>query len=108
MCRPSSLEANFGDEWRLFACRKVFFQCFHVVAEGLLACRGDFAGGAGHLALETFLDGDVAGGGEFVDLYAQVPGGGTCLLFQIGEIGIIGAGQDGHHRQPELRMKDGV
>ena len=70
----------------LFTGRKVFFQRFYVLAEGVLACFCDAAGDAGHLAFEAFFHGDVSGGGELVDLYAEVPGGGACLLLEVGEI----------------------
>ena len=40
--------------------------------------------------------------------FAEVPGGGTRLFLQIGEIGFIHSGQDAHHRQPEFRMKDRI
>ena len=88
--------------------RKVFFQRFHIVTKGFLTCGSHPAGSAGHPALEALLHRDIAGGGEFVYLHAEVPGGGTSLLFQIGEIGFIHSGQDAHHRQPEFGMKERI
>ena len=88
--------------------RKVFFQRFHIVTKGFLACRIHLAGSAGHLALEALLHRDIDGVGGFVYLHAEVPGGGTRLFLQIGEIGFIHSGQDAHHRQPEFGMKERI
>jgi len=92
----------------LFPGRKVFFQRFHIVAEGFLSGRGYLAGGPGHLALEALLHRDVAGGGELVYLHAEVPGGGARLLFEVGEVGFIHPGEDAHHRQPELSVQQWI
>ena len=59
----------FGGDLRL-ASGKIFLQCGDVGVEGFHAGRCNPTGRAGHLALEALLHGDVAGGGELVDLDA--------------------------------------
>ena len=58
--------------FQLFACRKVFFQRFHIFVESLLASRGNLAGSMGHLSFEAFFHRDVSGGHKFVNLHAEV------------------------------------
>ena len=59
---------------------EVFFQGGDVGVEGFAACGSHPAGGAGHLALESFLHSDVSCGGQFVDLHAEVACCGAGLL----------------------------
>lgn len=86
----------------------IFLQGFDVGAEGVKAGLGDGAGGAGLLPFEAFLNRDVTGGREFVDLDAEVAGGGSRLLFDVGEVGGLHTRQERHHGKPQLRMKDRV
>ena len=87
---------------------EVLFQGLHVVGEGLLAGGSDLAGGPGHLALESFLYGDVARSGKLVNLDAEVSRGGTSLLLDEGEVRLVHPGQYGHYGQSELGMQQRI
>ena len=65
----------------------IFLEGGDVVPEGLEAGFGEAAGGAGHLALESFLDRYIPGGREFVDLDTEVAGSRSCLFLDVGEVG---------------------
>ena len=86
----------------------IFLQGFHIAFESLLTCRRNLAGGSRHFAFEAFCHRDVAGGHEFVDLHAEVSRGGARLFLEVGEVGFIYPDQNGHHRQPKLRMEKWV
>ena len=64
----------------------VFFEGVDVLAEGFEAGGSEGAGGAGHLAFEALLDGDVTRRGELVQLDAEIAGGGSGLLLNVREI----------------------
>ena len=57
-----------------------------VLAEGFEAGGSEGAGGAGHLAFEALLDGDVTSRGKLVQLDAEIAGGGPGLLLNVREI----------------------
>ncbi len=64
----------------------VFFEGVDVLAEGFEAGGGYGTGGAGHLAFETLLDGDVTSRRKLVQLDAEIAGGGSGLLLNVREI----------------------
>ena len=86
----------------------VFLEGVDVLAEGFEAGGSEGAGGTWHLAFETLLDGDVTRCGELVQLDAEIAGGGSGLLLNVREISRFHASEKGNHRQPQLRMKDGI
>lgn len=86
----------------------IFLQGFHIAFESLLASRRNLASGSRHLSFEAFFHRDVSGSQEFVDLHTEVSRGGARLFLEVGEVGFIYPDQDGHHRQPKLRMKKWV
>ncbi len=86
----------------------VFPQGLHVAFESVDSGLRDFAGGAGHLAFEALLDGDVARRAKLVNLHAEVARGRAGLFLEIAEIRLAHFGQYGHHRQSQLRMEERV
>ena len=64
----------------------IFLEGFDVIAEGFQAGGSQGASGAGHLAFEALLDGDISRRGELFDLDAEVACGGSGLLLDICEI----------------------
>ena len=64
----------------------VFLEGVDVLAEGFEADGSEGAGGAGHLAFEALLDGDVTCRGKLVQLDAEIAGGGSGLLLNVREI----------------------
>ena len=66
--------------------RDIFLEGVDVLAEGFEAGGSEGAGGAGHLAFEALLDGDVTSRRELVQLDAEIAGGGSGLLLNVREI----------------------
>jgi hypothetical protein len=50
------------------------------------------AGGTWHFAFKAFLDSNVPSFGQLVYLHAQVARGGTRLLLEVVEVGLVNAG----------------
>ena len=105
MSRYEPLAANRG---LFFSFPDILPECNHIVLKGFRSRRSDLAGGAGHLALEALLDGDVARRVELVDLHAEVARGGAGLFLEVGEVRLVGLGQDGNHRQPQFGVQEWV
>ena len=76
---------------------EIGFQRFDVLFESLSSMRGDGTDGAGTFAGHTFFDGNISGGSEFVELYAQITGGRFGFLPEINKIGFLDIHQNGHH-----------
>ena len=79
----------------------VFLKCFE-------AHRRDAAKGTRALALESFFYGDIARGGEFVELHAQVTRRGASLFLDVGELGRLGTDEQRHHRQSQLTVQQWI
>lgn len=87
---PESSEVNIGAEG------------IDVGFEGGAAGGGDPADGASLFSGKAFFDSDVAGRGQFVDLYAQIACCGFGFLAEIDEVGLFDVHQYRHHGQAQL------
>ena len=83
-------------------------QGIDVGGEGFAAGVRDVAQGLGHLALESLGNFYISGLLQFVDLNAQIARCGPGLRLKVDEIGLRDIQQDGHHREPQLRMEQRI
>jgi hypothetical protein len=87
---------------------QVTLQCLDVCLERLVAFYGNATDGAGTLALEGFLNLDVARCREFVNLHAQVARRSSRLLLDVGELGLVDTDKQRHHSQSQLSVQEWI
>lgn len=87
---------------------QVFLQGLHILLESPAPGRGHPAERPCLLADESFFHLDIPGRREFVELDAEVSGGGAGLFTEIDEVRFGKVHQHGHDRQPQLRMKQRI
>lgn len=87
---------------------EIAFQRIDVFFECLLAFLCDAAECAWTLALESLFHLNVARRRQFVYLHTQIARRGSRLLLDVWELGIVGADEQRHDGQAQLRVQQWV